>query len=98
MKSIILIVAIFGLTNCAGLSTAFMVKQTKDGGKIRLNGTSSIMEEGSTKVAKRMMASHCKGKYDIIESGVEIIPIANYAPTMGMTHKKEKYFNFKCTK
>lgn len=80
------------------LGTTFIIKSTKEGGRVMLNGTQTWMEEGSRKKADRDMREKCHGIFEIIEEGLMEAPnVAVTGPlTTGATHRMEKYIDFKC--
>lgn len=87
------------LTGCAtkgkGFGAALMIKETKDGGRIKLIGTGTWLEKGSEEMAIAIMEKKCPENYDITETGlleaekVRLLTKNHYT-------SREKYMDFVC--
>lgn len=75
------------------MGIAPLVKSTKDGGRIILNGTGTWMEDGSRKKADLVMKEKCPNGFEIIEEGLMQRPVM---VTTYASFVNEKYLEFKC--
>lgn len=99
MKTVLSILILI-MTGCASMSDSvartFMIKETKDGGRIMLNGTGNWMESGSRKKAESDMNAKCPNGFEVVENGLMQSP--EQSPLLEGRHLMEKYLDFKCTK